>query len=75
MCDHILEPTSTAMVLATCGPMKPGNVFAIFVIPMSTPANLGAMSSWLVLAPTIINDANITARLRKSTAVAGVVPR
>ena len=63
------------MTLATCGPKKPGNVFAIFVIPISTPANLGARSSWLVLAPTIISDANITARVRKSTAVAGVVPR
>ena len=75
MCDYIFQPTSTAMALATCGPKKPGTVFAIFVIPMSTPANLGARSSWLVLAPTIINDANITARVRKSTAVAGVVPR
>lgn len=37
--------------LASCGPTNPGMVPAVLVIPMRTPANLGAMSMWLTQYP------------------------
>ena len=34
--------------LASWGPANPGMVPTVFVIPMRMPANLGAMSMWLM---------------------------
>jgi len=39
-----MQPTSIAMAFATCGATMPARTLARFVMPMITPANLGAMS-------------------------------
>ena len=35
------------------GPIIPDSIPAVFVIPISTPANLGAISRWLIKYPPI----------------------
>ena len=43
--------TFPAIIFAMIGPIIPGIVPAVFVIPISTPANLGAISMWLIKLP------------------------
>lgn len=54
----------------TYGPIIPGIVPAALVIPISTPANLGAISKWLTLKEAVLkldaprpSENKITARL------------
>ena len=65
----------TVIALATWGPTIPDRVAAEFVIPISTPAYLGAMSRWFMLNPASAKPPNPTPRVRKSTAVTVDVPR
>ena len=67
--------TMTAMALANWGPTMPGRVAAEFVIPISTPAYLGAMSRWFMAKAASPKPPIPTPRVRKSTAVTVVVPR
>ena len=45
--------TFCAIVLAMVGAIIPGMFPAVFVIPMSKPANLGAISMWLTICPAL----------------------
>ena len=65
----------TAIALAICGPAIPGMAPAMLVIPMSIPANLGAMSRWLMMNPACTSAFNPTASVTKVTAVAVLVPK
>ena len=67
--------TVTAISLAICGAAIPGMVPAVLVIPMSIPAYLGAMSSWLMMYPPMPSALNPTASVTKVTAVAVLVPK
>ena len=67
--------TVTAISLAICGPTIPGMVPAVLVIPMSIPAYLGAISSWLMLYPPMPSALNPSPSVIKVTAVAVLVPK
>ena len=72
---NISYRTSCAIIFAICGPSIPGSVPAVFVIPINTPANLGAMSMWLMENPAREIPPNPTPMVRNVTASSLVFPR
>ena len=55
--------------------MNPEKLAIVFVIPMRTPENLGAMSMWLMRTPDKANPEKPTVRVRKRMAINLSLPR
>ena len=60
---------------ASWGVTNPGMVAIELVIPKRMPANLGAMSMWLMMTPDMANPVKPTARVRKKMALNLSLPR